>query len=131
MKSFWGDENRYLRIRHTGIDMTGKMAKILIAGFSALVIIIFTISDVGFINLWKAQKRLENVKSEIRRLERENVLLEDRINELKSSSFAVEKIAREKYGYIRPGDRGLRINVIPEKKSERSPSTFLDIGDRK
>ncbi len=131
MKSFWGDENRYLRIRHTGIDMTGKMPKIFLGGFAVLVIMIFTISDVGFINLWKAQKRLENVKSEIRKLERDNILLEDRINELKSSSFAVEKIAREKYGYIKPGDRVLRINVFPEKKSGQRPSSFLDIGDRK
>jgi cell division protein FtsB len=131
MKSFWGGENRYLRIRHTGIDISGKMAKLFLGGFSIIILIIFTVSDVGFINLWKAQKKLERVKSEIRELEMENLMLEEKIFQIQNSTFALEKVAREKYGYIKPGDRVLRINVVPDKKREPNISSFLDIDEGK
>lgn len=131
MKSFWGHENRYLRIRSTGVDISGRMTKVFLGGFTIIVLLVFTISDVGFVNLWKAQKKLDSMKSEINELEKENMILEEQINALHNSSFEIERVAREKYGYVKPGDRVLRINVIPDKKIEGSAPSFLDIGEDK
>jgi cell division protein FtsB len=131
MKSFWGNENRYLRVRYNRINISRRVALILLAGSVAIIILVFTISDVGFINLWKAQKKLAKMNSEIEKLEKETKLLEQSIGSLENDPFALEKIAREKYGYIKPGDKVFRIKIISEKKSEESTPSFLDIQDNK
>ncbi len=131
MKSFWGSENRYLRIRYNRIKISQKMALILLVGFLVFIIMVFTISDVGFINIWKAQQKLNKMKNEIGRLEEENKLLENSIESLINDPFALEKIAREKYGYINPGDKVFRIKVLSDKKNKSSLPSFLDIQDDK
>ncbi|MCD6380677.1 septum formation initiator family protein [bacterium] len=131
MKSFWGNENRYLRVRYNRINISRRVALILLAGSVAIIILVFTISDVGFINLWKAQKKLDKMNSEIERLEKETKLLEQNIGNLENDPFALEKIAREKYGYIKPGDKVFRIKIISDKKSGESTPSFLDIQDYK
>jgi len=131
MKSFWGNENRYLRARYSRINISRKMAIILLAGSTALIIMLFTIGDVGFINLWKAQKKLDTMNNEIEILEKETKLLEQNNENLKNDPFALEKIAREKYGYIKPGDKVFRIKVITDKKNEESLPSLLDIWENK
>ncbi|MBW2646998.1 MAG: septum formation initiator family protein [Deltaproteobacteria bacterium] len=131
MKSFWGNENRYLRIRYNRINISQKMALIFLSGFLFFIVMVFTISDVGFINIWKAQQKLNKMKNEIGRLEEENKLLENSIENIKNDPFALEKIAREKYGYINPGDKVFRIKVISDKKNDTSLPSFLDIHDDK
>ena len=107
------------------------MAIILLAGSTALIIMLFTIGDVGFINLWKAQKKLDTMNNEIEILEKETKLLEQNNENLKNDPFALEKIAREKYGYIKPGDKVFRIKVITDKKNEESLPSLLDIWENK
>lgn len=131
MKGFWGNENKYLRIRYSQINISFKMTVILLGVAGTLIIMVFTVSDVGFINLWKAQKKLDRMKNEIDILEKETSLLEQKVVNLKNDPFALEKIAREKYGYIKPGDKVFKIKIIPERNNNTLPSSFLDISNKK
>jgi len=127
MKSLWGENNQYLRIRSRRIDVSRKFARLFIGAVMILIFLIFTAGDTGFINLWKAHGTLKNIESRIYSLESSNTELEQKITGLKTDPFAIEKIAREEYGYIRPGDRVIRLNIIQRKESNKSGSSLLDI----
>ncbi|MFO7914504.1 MAG: septum formation initiator family protein [Candidatus Krumholzibacteriales bacterium] len=129
MKSLWGDRNQYLRIRSRRIDVSRKFARLLIGGVLILIFMIFTAGDTGFINMWKAHGKLENIESRIEILKNSNNQLQEKITSLKNDPFAIEKVAREEYGYIRPGDRVLRLNVLPRKERSEPESSLLDIGE--
>jgi len=130
MKSLWGQGNRYLRIRPDSLDLSPKVARMVVVGMTMLILAIFVAGDVGLWNLWSTQKDLETLQGDISSLEEETAYLRREIESLKTDPFALEKVAREKYGYLRPGDRVYRIITLEpgEKKASSSP-TSLDTDD--
>jgi cell division protein FtsB len=116
MKSLWGPGvgAKYLRVRRT-VDISPMFARALL--FAVLVIIgfIFIAGDVGLLKVWGAQRQMQNLRSKITELEGKNALLSAEIDHLRSDSFTIEKVAREKYGYLKPGDMVYRIVPIPER----------------
>ena len=128
MKSMWGDRNQYLRIRSRRIDVSRKFARLFMGAIFILIFMIFTAGDTGFINMWKAHGKLDNIESRIKILKNNNQHLEEKITALKKDPFAIEKVAREEYGYIRPGDRVLRLNVLPRGERDGAESSLLDFG---
>ncbi len=126
MKSLWGQGNQYLRVKRSNIELSPRFAKLIILGIIILVVITFVISDVGLWNLWRAQTRIGTLESEIERLRAETAYLRTAVKELKTNPFMIEKIARERYGYLRPGDRVYRIIELPldQKNSKTSPSSL-------
>lgn len=124
MKSLWGQGSRYLRVRRT-VDVSPRLARALLVVIVALVALIFIAGDVGLWRLWTAQREMRDLQSKIADLESRNALLSAEIERLRTDPFAIEKVAREKYGYLRPGDRVYRIVTLPEdlekSLSERAP----------
>ncbi len=113
MKYLWGQGNRYLRITRRQAEISPKLARIVLAGVLVLIAMIFFLSDVGLWNLWKAQKRIDTLNRQINDLVQQNTALQAEIEKLKSDPFAIEKVARERYGYLNPGDRVYRIITLP------------------
>jgi cell division protein FtsB len=128
MKSLWGQGSKYLRVKRKGIDISPKAARLLLIMILVLVFAVFVAGDVGLWNLYMAKKQLKSLEKEIEWLESQNSILKTRINQLETSSFAVEKIARENYGYLRPGEKVYRIIPLPtnEENGLLVPSS-LDI----
>jgi cell division protein FtsB len=116
MKSLWGPGSgaKYLRIRRA-VDISPAFARVLLIAVLLIIGFIFIAGDVGLLKVWGAQRQVQNLRSKISDLERRNALLSAEIDRLKSDSFTIEKVAREKYGYLRPGDKVYRIVPIPEK----------------
>ncbi len=128
MKSLWGQGNRYLRVNRKNIEVSPHFARLVFAGLIVLVAMIFIAGDVGLWNLWRAQNRLKQIENEVARLETETQYLRIQIGELKTDPFAIEKVARERYGYLRPGDRVYRIITLPsDEESSKIIPTSLDI----
>jgi cell division protein FtsB len=128
MKSLWGQGSKYLRVKRKNLDISPRVARILLIVILVLIGVIFLAGDVGLWNLWTAQKRMKSLEQKITELERENMLLKTEIDMLRSDHFAVEKIAREKYGYIRPGEKVYRIITLPkDEKSDRAAPSYLDM----
>ena len=109
MKSLWGQGTRYLRVTRRSIDVSPKVAKLLLALVIVLISFIFISGNVGLWNLWRAQKEIKELSERIEMLEQRNTLLSVEIERLKSDPYTVEKILREKYGYVRDGDRVYRL----------------------
>ena len=123
MKSMWGQGSRYLRVTRKSIDVSPKVAKLLLVSVIVLICIIFISGNVGLWNLWRAQKEIKELSDRIEMLEKRNALLSVEIERLKSDPYTVEKILREKYGYVRDGDKVYRLTPF----SEETPS-LLDMG---
>ena len=126
MKSIWGQGEKYLRLRRTSIDVSPGVARMLVIGLIILVTAIFIAGDVGLWNLWHAQKVLDTIESNNKELENDIFYLRRDIDELKNDPFATERVAREIYGYMRPGERVYRIITHPpvDKKGRRVPAAL-------
>jgi cell division protein FtsB len=113
MKSLWVQKESYLRIKRRKLDVSPRLARALLIIVLVLISMIFIAGDVGLWNLWKAQNRLQRLNNEIEKLKKENEILGKSIVHLEKDDFAIEKVAREKYGYLRPGDRVYRMITLP------------------
>lgn len=118
MKCLWGQGNRYLRVTRKRVDISPKLARIILAGMLVLIGTVFTLSDVGLWNLWKAQKRIETLRGQIGDLEKKNIAMQEEVDKLNADPFTIEKVARERYGYLRPGDRVYRIITLPVEEGD-------------
>jgi cell division protein FtsB len=116
MKSLWGHGAgaKYLRVRRA-VDISPAFARALLIAVLVIIGFIFIAGDVGLLKVWGAQRQMRNLRSKIAELEGQNALLSAEIDRLKSDSFTIEKVAREKYGYLKPGDKVYRIVPMPEK----------------
>ena len=130
MKSLWGQSSKYLRISRRSIDVSPKLARLLLILIFILIGIFFVTGNVGLWNLWRAQKEIKDLQAKIDLLEKKNAYLSVEIERLKTDPYAVEKILREKFMYIRPGDKVYRLKPSDEEGPEtENESSLLDTTD--
>ena len=80
-------------------------AVVLLAGVLTIVFFIsFMFSDRGLPELQHARARVAKLEADIARLEAENAKLRAEIASVKSSSYAIERIAREDLGLSKKGE---------------------------
>lgn len=89
---------------------------ILLAGLALLIL-----QDVfglhGVLAMRRAQHESTSEQQEIKRINQENVQLQNRVNSLKTDPQAIERIAREQMGLARPGEY---IFKIPPPVSQKN-----------
>ena len=84
--------------------MTRK--RLLIIGvLSAIVIAFVMFSSHGLMSRWRLTAERENLNSEIGYLRLQEDSLRSLINRLEHDTIEIERLARERYGYIRPGEK--------------------------
>lgn len=66
-------------------------------------------SDRGLINLWSLKKEKLEIQNEINNLRNQIALLEKEEEKLKFDEKYIEKIAREKFKMVKPGERVFKI----------------------
>ncbi|RKZ07186.1 hypothetical protein DRQ05_03535 [bacterium] len=120
MKSLWSSDERFLRIKKSNSTISSKAAKLILLIIVSLIVVVFIVGDVGLINLLSAKRRIEKLEKKIADLKAENEALNKKIAKLKSDPFEVEKVARERYGYIRPGDKVYRFITLPNDGNQSS-----------
>jgi cell division protein FtsB len=132
MKSLWGQGSKYLRVSRRPIDISPKLAKLLLILILLMISIIFISGNVGLWNLWRAQNEIKDLHARINMLEEKNALLSVEIGRLENDPYSIEKILREKYGYIRDGDKVYRLTPFSsDDRTALEYPTFLDTDSEK
>lgn len=80
-----------------------------------LFIIIFILILVflpGFAKLQELRQKLSDTEDKLRKTQKQNFLLEEKIAQMKNNSEYLELVAREKMGIVKKGETVLKI--VPE-----------------
>jgi cell division protein FtsB len=91
----------------------------VIAGALGLLLAAAVFGENGILHLRRLRTEVHTLHRDVQALEAENDRLSRAIVELRTDPAAVERIAREELGLVRPGERVLRFPRSPDPP--RSP----------
>ncbi len=76
-----------------------------------MLLLVFTFNEQGFYTKYKLNKKLSDLEIQIDRLRKLNDSLAVENELLQKSLFKIEKVARERYGLIKPGEKVFKIRI--------------------
>ncbi len=88
-------------------ELLARKYGVLVTVLAFLFIILF--SEHGVVDYIKLKRQLSAVNRSIGKLERENVLLKAKVDTLQKDDRSLEELARQKFGFIREGEKVYRI----------------------
>ncbi len=80
---------------------------ILVTLLAFLFIVVF--SENGLLDYIKLKRQIKAIDQSIGKLENENAVLKIQVDRLQKDDRYLEELARQKYGFIREGERVYRI----------------------
>lgn len=80
----------------------------------ATLLYAFVVGDAGIVRIIQLRGEKAKLETNIAMLDEDIMSLETEIERLKNDPFAIEKLGRERYGYVYPGDRVYKI-IHPER----------------
>ena len=107
------------RFYHNQVVVSAPVRRFLLFALLAGVVYAFILGDGGIIRIAMLRHERATLDRRISELEQNADQLEAAITRLESDPFYIEKTGRERYGYIKPGDRVYRI-VEPAKDAKNS-----------
>jgi cell division protein FtsB len=87
------------------LSLTNILMVTIVIGCISLLLF----SDRGLINLWSLKKEKLEIQNEINDLRNQIAMLEKEEEKLKFDEKYIEKIAREKFKMVRPGERVFKV----------------------
>ena len=87
-----------------------SLTNILMVTIVVGCIFLLLFSDRGLINLWLLKKEKLEIQNEINDLRNQIAMLEKEEEKLKFDEKYIEKIAREKFKMVKPGERVFKVN---------------------
>ena len=87
------------------LSITNILMVIIIVGCISLLVF----SDRGLINLWSLKKEKLEIQNQINDLRNQIAMLEKEEEKLKFDEKYIEKIAREKFKMVKPGERVFKV----------------------
>ena len=88
---------------------TPSLTNFLFFSLSVGCVLLLLFSDRGFIALWNLKKEKVEIQQEINSLRQQIVSLEKEAEKLKFDEKYVEKIAREKFRMVKPGEKVFKV----------------------
>lgn len=76
-----------------------------------IILLVLTFSNQGFYDHYLQKKKLSELEARIDSMKKVNDSLKTEIELLKSNSQKIEKVAREKYGLIKPSEKVYKIQI--------------------
>ncbi len=86
-----------------------KKRSIMILSFVLLALCSLILNDFGLIKLFQLQNRHSELKNELNNLLIQQAELNEDIQRLQTDENYIQKIAREKYMMVEPGERVYRV----------------------
>ena len=87
------------------LSLTNILMVALVIGCISLLVF----SDRGLINLWSLKKEKLEIQNEINDLRNQIAIIEKEEEKLKFDEKYIEKIAREKFKMVKPGERVFKV----------------------
>tara|TARA_X000001036_G_scaffold10714_1_gene9462 strand:+ start:1302 stop:1586 length:285 start_codon:yes stop_codon:yes gene_type:complete len=87
------------------LTLTNLLMALIVAGCLSLIFF----SDRGLINLWSLKKEKLEIQNDINSLRNQIAMLEKEEDKLKFDEKYIEKIAREKFKMVKPGERVFKV----------------------
>lgn len=98
-----------------------------------LVTLLFLLIGAAFLTqlvpyqqILESQRQVDSARAQLESLEEENALLQADVEALHTDA-EVEKLAREKLGYVRPGERAYVVLDPPGTNDDPTPSPLVDV----
>ena len=92
-----------------GMNSNYQKIILLSLGFFMLLMVMAVFHENGILNAYRFEQEQIKMKEENDALRRENILLQKNIRALKSDPYEIEKIAREKYKMVKPGEKVFKV----------------------
>lgn len=106
------------RFYHHQVIVSAPVRRFLLFVLLAGIVYAFVLGDGGVIRIAMLRHERSTLDRHIRELDHNADILQTAIARLDSDPFYIEKTGRERYGYIKPGDRVYRI-VEPSKGGQK------------
>ena len=87
--------------------------RIVGAAVSVLALALVAYGSSGLLRVWQMKREVETLEREIVTLRGETEDLARSVDRLRSDPETIEKIAREEFGLVRPGERVLKFPSTP------------------
>jgi cell division protein FtsB len=97
------------RVYQNQVMVSAPVRRFLLFVFLAGIVYAFVLGDGGVIRIAMLRHERSSLDGRIRELDHNAAVLETEIARLDSDPFYIEKTGRERYGYIKPGDKVYRI----------------------
>ena len=88
---------------------TISLTNVLFACLTMGCILLLLFSDRGFITLWNLKKEKIEIQQEINSLRQQIAALEKEVEKLEFDEKYIEKIAREKFRMVKPGEKVFKV----------------------
>lgn len=96
------------------IPLGRRVVVFVVAAAALMVVIGAALGDRGWLEVRRRGSQQDHLAAEVAQLEADNAALAAEISALKSDPYVIEKLAREKLGYARPGEA---IFLFPEDQT--------------
>jgi cell division protein FtsB len=88
-------------------------------GIAALLVWGFVFAEDGVISLALRSWRIHQLRDQVAQLEARHTALQEEIERRRDDPATIERLAREEYGMIFPGERVVRIRPVDEAEARR------------
>lgn len=95
-----------------------RLRNFIIAIIIGMIVIVFVTGRKGLIRLVQLRIEESKLKSDIGKLNKNNVRLSEEIEKLQKDPKTIEKIAREELGLVKKGETVYKF--VPKKEKEKS-----------
>lgn len=90
---------------------------IFYAALIAIILWILVLSQNSYLNTWKLKSKMNDLKKEMLELQAVNDSLRQENHRLKTDPKAAEKVARERFGLTKEGEKSFRF--IPDNSEDK------------
>lgn len=96
---------------------TMKRNRVVIGGIAGVLFLGFVLfSEYGLWTRFRLEFKKSSLEDEVRENQREQDSLQKMIQVLKTDTLEIERIAREDYGMVKPGEK---VYIVPEENDSK------------